>query len=58
MNIDNPDITKTERLGFLTEPDISFYCKVCGEPIFCGEEYFDILSVKVCRFCVRKETAL
>ena len=35
------------------EPPIYDYCESCGEPIYDGDEYYDIDDHKFCEACVR-----
>ena len=34
--------------------EIAHHCEYCGEPIYYGEEYYDINDEKVCCDCVRE----
>lgn len=34
------------------EEKVAFYCDICGEPIFEGEEMYNIDDLKVCENCV------
>lgn len=36
------------------EPQIFAYCEDCGEPIYDGDEYYDIGGHKYCEACVHK----
>ena len=32
--------------------EIAYYCSFCGEPIYYGEDYYDINDEKICCACI------
>ena len=46
-------------LGWDEEERVAFHCDCCSEPIYIGEDYYEIDDIKICEDCIRdyKKTA-
>lgn len=37
------------------EPEVAFDCEVCGDPIYVGDDYYDLTGFgKVCEHCIEE----
>lgn len=34
------------------DPEPAFYCDECNEPIYVGEDYYDVEGYRLCEYCV------
>lgn len=50
--LDNPDIRKIERDGYLDDYDYNVYCDYCEEGIADGEVYYKINGENYCEMCL------
>ena len=51
-NLQHPDITATERTGYPRRMELFALCDECCDPIYIGDEYYEIRGYQFCSWCV------